>query len=989
MSEEDTARQVEMTPERWRTLKAAVQAALETPVPERAAVLDRACGPDVALRREAESLLAAGDVADSFLNPPALADRDLETGSGTDGPALLTRLTKALAGRYVIERELGHGGTARVYLARDVKHRRPVALKVLRPHLSEILGPGRFRREIETAANLSHPHILALHDSGEADGLLYYVMPYVAGESLRERLKRDGSLPVNAALKVIREVADALDHAHRLGVIHRDIKPENVLLDEAGHTMIADFGIARAVRDAAAGGEPESDACLATGDTLTQTGAVIGTPAYMSPEQALGDPTLDGRSDVYSLGCVAYELLAGAPPFAGSTAEQFAQRLRAPPPPLTARRPDLPAHVDAVLARGLAVAPAARFPTATAFAHALAAALSAEPVPLAARARPSRWLLALGAAGLVVLAVLGALAARVGRRPLTSAPAGAPVLAVLPFENLGPPADAYFADGLTDEVRSRLAGVDGLRVIGGTSARQYKGTTKTAREIARELGATHLLTATVRWDRAAGGGAHVRVSPELVRAADQASIWAEPVEAPYVDVFRVQADVAERVAKALDVALVASERRTVASRSTANPAAYNAYLRGLAYGAPELRFSAPKRRAAIEAFEQAVALDSTFAAAHARLATAYWREMAWGANRSDLSEKMRMAVERAVALDSTLVETRLARAQYLWSIEDPQGAYRVLQAAARTAPGNAEVVLSLGNAQVWLGLQEEALASYQYAAQLDPRWADVSGALAGVYDVLFRNEEAIEVRDRELALSPPHVWGHVYQASSYLLWRADIAAARAVLASADAQEMVDLLTRLPSPFQAGRAIWLDVLPPEVLAAKDTVTSVSYVRGDWGTPELFHLMKARHFALTGKPRRARAHADSLVRLLEPVLRQGPGAWILNDFVNQQQALAEAYAFAGRAAEAARWIDRDIAEQRAKRAVRPASDLPQALVTAAYVDVLIGRRDSAVARLEGALRLPAGGWISRALLRADPSWAPLRGHPGFERLLAGGR
>ena len=273
---------------------------------------------------------------------------------------LTGQLNAALAGRYRLERELGRGGMATVFLAQDLKHHRRVAIKVLDPELSVLLGPERFLREIEISARLQHPHILTLLDSGEARGLLYYVMPYVEGESLRERLEREQQLPVEEALRLAREVADALDHAHLAGVVHRDIKPENILL-QAGHAVVADFGIARAV--SAAGGTK-----------LTTTGTAVGTPAYMSPEQVMGSRDLDGRSDQYSLGCVLYEMLAGVPPFAGAAAESLAhQHLSVTPQPVTLLRPSVPGATARALARSLAKTPADRFGTAAQFAEALAA----------------------------------------------------------------------------------------------------------------------------------------------------------------------------------------------------------------------------------------------------------------------------------------------------------------------------------------------------------------------------------------------------------------------------------------------------------------------------------------------------------------------------------------------------------------------------------------------------------------------------------------
>ena len=268
-------------------------------------------------------------------------------------------LTDALRDRYAIERELGRGGMATVYLAEDLRHHRQVAIKVLRPELAATLGPERFLREIQIAARLRHPHIVPLYDSGEADGLLYYVMPYVEGESLRDRLRRERQLPVNEALGIAREVADALAHAHERELIHRDIKPENILL-EGGHALVADFGIARAVGSAA------------TKDLTTATGLAIGTPAYMSPEQALGDTAVDARSDVYALGCVLYEMLAGEPPYTGPTPQAImARRLSEPVRSLRTVRDTVPEQLEQAVMRALARVPADRFPSVTAFRDAL------------------------------------------------------------------------------------------------------------------------------------------------------------------------------------------------------------------------------------------------------------------------------------------------------------------------------------------------------------------------------------------------------------------------------------------------------------------------------------------------------------------------------------------------------------------------------------------------------------------------------------------
>ncbi len=275
-------------------------------------------------------------------------------------PEITARLSTALADRYAVKRELGQGGMAIVYLADDLKHGRKVAIKVLRPELAAALGPERFLREIEIAAGLHHPHVLPLYDSGEADGFLYYVMPLAEGESLRDRLSRENQLPLDDALKIARDVADALSYAHSRGVVHRDIKPDNILL-ESGHAVVTDFGIARAIDEAG-------------GEKLTQTGLAIGTLSYMSPEQATGQTVLDGRSDVYALGCVLYEMLVGEPPYTGPTPQAIiAKRFSDPIPSARRIRQAIPETIDTAIHKALESAPADRFATALEFSEALLA----------------------------------------------------------------------------------------------------------------------------------------------------------------------------------------------------------------------------------------------------------------------------------------------------------------------------------------------------------------------------------------------------------------------------------------------------------------------------------------------------------------------------------------------------------------------------------------------------------------------------------------
>ncbi len=428
-----------------------------------------------------------------------------------------TRLTAALADHYRIERELGAGGMATVFLAHDLKHDRTVAIKVLRPELAAAIGAERFLSEIKTTARLQHPHVLALHDSGAVDGLLYYVMPFIDGESLRDRLDREKQLPLDDALRIISEVADALDYAHRAGIVHRDIKPENILLSE-GHAVVADFGIARAVS--------ESETAR-----LTQTGQVIGTPAYLSPEQVTNEP-LDGRSDIYSLGCVLYECLTGELPFSGTMMAMLAQRMTSPPPSLQQKRGDLPAQLSQVIAKAMATQSADRYRTG----HELASALSA---PMSPATRHD------------------------GR-----------AIVVLPFANHSPdPDNEYFSDGLTEEITNDLASVKSLRVISRTSAMRLKGTDKDVRTIGRELGVRYVLEGSVR-----KAGNSLRITAQLIDAETDIQLWAEKYRGTMDDVFELQERVAREIVRALGLTLTSDEDRRLSHRSIANVRAFELYL---------------------------------------------------------------------------------------------------------------------------------------------------------------------------------------------------------------------------------------------------------------------------------------------------------------------------------------------------------------------------------------------------------------------------
>ena len=894
---------------------------------------------------------------------------------------LREQLQATLGATYTLERELGGGGMSRVFLANEARLGRPVVVKVLAPELVEGISAERFEREVTLAARLQHPNIVPVLTAGERDGLAYYTMPYVEGESLRARLAREGRLGVDAAVSVLHDVARALEYAHARGIVHRDIKPENILVTGNAAT-VADFGIAKALRAArtqgTAGGSGASG-------TLTRAGTSLGTPAYMAPEQAAGDPDVDARADVYAWGVVAYELLTGAPPFAGRSAHQLVlAHIGEPVLPIGDQGPEVPDSLAALVMRCLEKDPARRLQSG----GELLAALDATRTPSGAHQLPRRPRLRrsriTAVAILAGVAVIIAVAWAVRRRQ--AAAASPPVLVVLPFENLGPPADAYFADGLTDEVTTRLASLSGLRVIGRASARRYAGSGKQPREIARELGATHLLTGTVRWERESGGGGRVRVNTQLVRAPDEAALWAAPYEGPLDEVFQVQANVAERVAAALDVTLLNRERRIVGTAPTRNLAAYDAYLRGLAAMTRSQRYTSPaSRAAAIAELERAVTLDSGFAAAHAALAQAYLAANFFAAS-PDLVEKARRSAERAADIAPDLIEAQLAQTAALAAANDREGAIRLALAAARQTPNNPAVLLQLADAQLELGQMNEALATLERGESLDPQSPEWPADRSGILTALGRYEQAINAREREIALSPDNIIAYAAQATTYLLWRADTAAAHRTLERAGAPLGTAVLARLPD-MNVAQGLWDAVLPTEVLHGQDTLTFQGFAAGGDTTRELFYFMKLRHFARAHRSEMVHAYADSVIALLEPSLRVRPELWTGRLWRFTRPAmLAEAYVYRGRKDEAARVVERFLNQGLSGRESLTTSFWP---ADAAYVEALAGRNDEAVAHLGAALQMQSGFVVSRALLRADPTWAPLRGNPGFERLLAGGQ
>ncbi|MDQ3881513.1 MAG: protein kinase, partial [Chloroflexota bacterium] len=693
---------------------------------------------------------------------------------------LRDQLQSALGGAYAIERELGGGGMSRVFLAEEAALGRRVVIKVLPPELAGSVNTERFRREILLAARLRHPLVVPILVAGEADGLLYFTMPYVEGESLRTRLCREGRLPVADAVPVMRDVAEALCYAHRHGVVHRDIKPENTLLDsESGHALVTDFGVAKAL-----------SAATTSQGGLTSIGMALGTPAYMAPEQALGDPATDHRADLYALGAVAYEVLTGKPPFSGNTPQELiGAHVAQPPEPLSSRRPDIAPVLAALIMQLLEKRAEDRPQSATELLGELEVvatsdnlASRAEPTPQAQAAAPlrmgARWRVVLVVGGVLSLGLLGYGAVSLAGKGRTTGAASQAVaapgegtdsrgksVAVLPFVNLSPEREnEYFADGMTEELIGALSKVQGLRVPARTSVFALKGKDLDARAIGDTLKVATVLEGSVR-----RSGGRLRVGAQLVSAKDNGVLWSETYDRDLADVFQVQDELARAIVGALRLQLKLTNRADTAlvEAPTEDLEAYNLYLQGRYVWNRRTYESLLK---AARYFERAVERDSTYAQAYAGLADAYVLLPAYGPARpKEAFSKARRAAERALALDSTLAEAHTSLAYSLELADyDWAGAEAAFRRAIALNPNYATAHHWYAEYLSIVGRHQEALAEFERARALDPLSRIISAdrglalARAGRYDDAIRELRAT------LELDPNFFVTHVFLCSAYL-----------------------------------------------------------------------------------------------------------------------------------------------------------------------------------------------------------------------------
>jgi TolB-like protein/Tfp pilus assembly protein PilF/tRNA A-37 threonylcarbamoyl transferase component Bud32 len=761
---------------------------------------------------------------------------------------LRKRLEATLGDSCTIESELGRGGMSRVFLATETGLGRRIVVKVLPPELAAEVSIERFRREIQVAARLNHPHIVPLLNATSEGGLLYYTMPFVEGESLRSLIDRDKQLPVDLAVQFAREASDALAFAHERGVIHRDIKPDNILLSD-GHAVVTDFGIARAVSQS-------------TGShTLTSATVTVGTPAYMSPEQASAEPDLDGRTDIYSLSCVMYEMLVGEVPFKGPSQQgMLARKFSETAPRVKASRADIPDWLDEVVAKGLERDPADRFQTAREYNAALAAvpprSTGAEVQPPAVTTKPDDRFPKRGvivAIALFLAAVAGYLilssSGKTGSPEVAPAATGPQTIAVMPFTNLSAdPDNAFFADGMTEEVINALSGIEGLRVAARSSVFALRNSNLDARTLGDTLGVGAVLEGSVR-----RSGSRLRVTTQLVNTSDGYQMWSEDFDRELRDVFDLQDEIARAIVSALSVRLVRTGARVAAlQRPTGDSEAYDLYLRGQFFlnhqgtpGIPE----------ALEMFERALSKDSAFSRAYAGIASARTRLGILAIRDPDVEMPLaRAAAIRALELDSTLAEAHSALAHLYFVVDwNHEAAERAFRKAIALDPDDAYTRILYGISLLDVTRFKEAEREFRVARELEPLLPHPNSLLGRYFVAIRQPDSAIKYLEEATKLGRGVDLGYQQLGHAYL--------------------------------QKG-------MKAEAIAAFREAASLS------GARDSAHLVYA--YAVTGD----RAEAEKVLR---QILSAPAGRYL------SPVDMAIAYAGLGRKDEAFQWLERGVRER----------------------------------------------------------------------------
>jgi serine/threonine protein kinase len=877
-------------------------------------------------------------------------------------------------GSFEIAEIIGRGGMGVVYLARDTKLKRSVAVKSIPAKLAgDSNSRTRFRREAEILASLNHPNIAVIHDIIEQDESAgYLVLEYVPGETLAERIARK-PLNLEEALSIARQIAEAVSAAHKKGIIHRDLKPNNIKITPDGRVKVLDFGLAKP--------SPSEDKKIDI--TATEPGRVIGTPAYMSPEQARGKST-DHRTDIWSFGCIMYQMLTGLLPFEGETATDTLAKIIECQPNWETLPQETPTNIHVLLQNCLEKNPDKRLKDIKEAVIVIRETLSR---PLVAPAFKSRRIaMIIGAVAIGIILSVSALKLIPKKEIQISVKQIR--LVVLPFENLGPDDDEYFAAGITDAVTARLAGIHGLGVISRQGAVQYKNKEKSASLIAKDLHVDYILEGTIQRERPSDPNSRVKITLQLIKASNYMHIWAKEYNGDMREIFSLQSDVAEQVARELDITLLEPERQALAYKATENMEAYDYYLKGKE--AYRRSFLSVDVNQALKMYEKAVYLDPEFAPAWAQLSRVHSR-IYYQRERSDSRlQKAKEAVQNAIRLDPELPETLQAMAVFSYYCHrDLKRALEYDERALKRQPGNSELIYAIGTVQRRLGRFDEALANLKDASELDPLHFTLHYQLGYTLTAMRKYAEAESAYERANELAPDQPMPYIWRARNQVLWKGKngITEAREVLKEAlqkietvdrfsivnwlaninvydrRYEEALDLLSSVPDdyggligaiPNELKRALIYEYMSKEELAKKQYEMAKK------------HLEMAKiHYEM------ARSKLESK-KLIKPKDARAHGP------------LGIAYAGLGRKQDAIR--EGELALELDPKG--KAGFHSVWLRESARIYVMVGKYDKAIEKLK--LLVPERTTqMSSSMLQVDPAWDPLRNHPDFKKLIEIGK
>ena len=863
---------------------------------------------------------------------------------------------------YKILEELGRGGMGVVYRAEDAKLDRIVALKFLAP--SAVGGEedrARFLHEAKAAAALSHPNICTIYEVDESDGQHFIAMQYVEGQDLGELIGQS-PLKIDEAVDIAFQAAAGLQEAHEKNIVHRDIKPANMMISGKGRVKIMDFGLAKAL-----------------GRTmLTRADSTLGTYAYMSPEQSRGE-NVDSRTDIWSLGVVLYEMITGRLPFRGDYEQAVVYSiLSEEPEPVTALRTGVPMELERIISKCLRKDPGRRYQGMADLVADLrqvheaftpdGRTVAAAQAP-ATRALGARWPWIVIAVPLIVVAALVVPNLFRAERE-TSAVDDRKMLVVLPFENLGSPDDKYFADGMTEEITSRLAAVSGLGVISRTSAVQYDREGKTLRQIGDDLGVDYVLEGTVRWNKGAAAGSRVRVTPQLIQVSDDTHLWAETYDRVIEDIFAVQSEIAEKIIGQLGVTMLDHERELIEAKPTDNLLAYETYLRGIGYlskaGAVKERWEKAETL-----LKQAAELDPQFAIAHAKLSVVHAEFYFWGYDRTpERLEKAKVAADRALEIDPDLPEGYAALGGYYYiGKQDFEKALHYHSIAARGMPNGHEEIEAI--AYIWRrqGLYEDALEYLEKAAVLAPRQYWYQMQIGITYSALRRYEEADRSFARSLDIEPDQVGSHSMRWHNEILWTGDISRSRAILESAPQGRRSELALEF---------YYQHMLERDPEGAIDELGWMpereTYFLGRDITFRA--LLEGSAYRMMGDTAIARAKFDSTRVMLEKMVEESGDDRVMES--SMRSNLGEAYAGLGRKEDAIREVERALELVSWDKMLSAGRILDMV-----EIYIMVGEYDAAMDNIEHLLSVPS--LVSVPYLESSSKIDPIRELPRYKRIV----